>query len=154
MEALFHMKLSTRTRYGLRILLQIALDTEGGRSSSAKGKTIAEKQGISEAYLEQIMIPLKEKGFVRTVRGCHGGYVLNRSPERISVLELIELFEGPLRLVKCEGEDGGECPRRPLCPASRIWERLSASIREAASEMTLRELVEESKEQGNPEYVI
>lgn len=148
------MRLSTKTRYGLRILLQIALDCEGKRNSSVKGKTIAEKQDISEAYLEQIMIPLKSDGFVKTVRGCHGGYALNRQPEQISVLDLIELFEGRIQLVKCQGGEEGDCPRADFCPTSGVWLKLSEDIRALAAKVTLHNIVEEAKSRGNPEYVI
>lgn len=148
------MRLSTKTRYGLRILLQIALDCEDKRNSSVKGKTIAEKQDISEAYLEQIMIPLKSEGFVKTVRGCHGGYTLNRQPDQISVLDLIELFEGRIQLVKCaEGEEGG-CPRLNFCPTTGIWAKLSEDIRAIAAKITLQNILEEAKNKSNPEYVI
>ena len=148
------MRLSTKTRYGLRILLQIALDCEGRRNSSVKGKTIAEKQDISEAYLEQIMIPLKSEGFVRTVRGCHGGYALNRTPEQVSILNLIELFEGRVQLVKCLGNEDGDCPRIDICPTSSVWTKLSEDIRKLAGKITLQSIVEEAKSKGNPEYVI
>ena len=148
------MRLSTKTRYGLRILLQIALDSEGRANASVKGKTISEKQDISEAYLEQIMIPLKSNGFVKTVRGCHGGYALNRSPEQISVLDLIELFEGKVQLVKCVGGEDGDCPRIDRCPTSAVWENLSEGIRKLAGAVNLRHIVEEAKAKGSPEYVI
>ena len=148
------MRLSTKTRYGLRILLQIALDCEGKRNASVKGKTIAEKQDISEAYLEQIMIPLKSEGFVKTVRGCHGGYVLNREIEKVTVLDLIELFEGRIQLVKCIGGEEGDCPRIEFCPTSHIWAKLSEDIRALAGKVSLRSIVDESKSMGNPEYII
>ncbi len=148
------MRLSTKTRYGLRILLQIALDCEGKRNSSVKGKTIAEKQDISEAYLEQIMIPLKSEGFVKTVRGCHGGYALNREPSQVSVLDLIELFEGRIQLVKCVGGEEGDCPRMEICPTSGVWNKFSEEIRALAAKISLQSIVEEAKSRGNPEYVI
>jgi len=148
------MRLSTKTRYGLRILLQIALDSEGRANASVKGKTISEKQEISEAYLEQIMIPLKSHGFVKTVRGCHGGYALNRSPEQITVLDLIELFEGKVQLVKCVGGEDGDCSRLGRCPTSAVWEGLSEGIRKLAGSISLRQIVDEAKAKGNPEYVI
>ncbi len=148
------MRLSTKTRYGLRILLQIALDGEGGGGRSVKGKTIAEKQEISEAYLEQIMIPLKSEGFVKTVRGCQGGYALNREPERITLLDLIELFEGPLTLVKCVGGDEGDCSRMAFCPTSAVWRELSEGIRKLAAGTTLKSVVEAARNKDNPEYVI
>jgi len=148
------MRLSTKTRYGLRIILQIAIDTEGKPSASVKGRSISEKQDISEPYLEQIMIPLKSGGFVKTVRGCHGGYALNKQPEQINLLDLIETFEGRIQLVKCVGGDEGDCPRLDICPTSAIWTDLAESIRKLAGAVSLQSIVQEAKDKGNPEYVI
>lgn len=146
------MKLSTKSRYGLRILLQIALETE--TQTSAGGRSIAEKQEISEAYLEQIMIPLKSAGIVKTIRGCHGGYVLNRAPEGISVLDLIEIFEGKIQLVKCSDGNGKKCPRHDICMTTDVWEHLSEVLKTEAGKITLASLVEKSKTNNKPVYVI
>jgi Rrf2 family protein len=145
------MKLSTKSRYGLRILLQIA--AEADKLSAIKGKDIAQKQEISEAYLEQIMIPLKNSGIIRTVRGCNGGYGLNRSPEKITVLDIIELFEGKLQLVKCVS-DSSLCERCNICLASEVWERLSDVLRREAAQISLTSLVEKMKKNYKLEYVI
>ena len=85
-------KLSTKTRYGLRILMQIALDNRQGRLS--RGRNIAAEQRITAPYMEQIMIPLKTARLVKTRRGCRGGYELGRSPGKITILDVIKLFEG------------------------------------------------------------
>ena len=146
------MKLSTKSRYGLRILLQIALETE--TQDSAKGKSIAEKQEITEAYLEQIMIPLKSSGIVKTIRGCYGGYVLNKAPEEISVLDVIEVFEGKIQLVKCSDGNGKKCPRHDICMATDVWEHLSEILKTEAGKITLASLVEKSKINNKPVYVI
>jgi len=148
------MRLSTKTRYGLRILLQIALDAEGRLGIPIKGKSISAKQDISEIYLEQIMIPLRSAGLIKTIRGCRGGYALNRAPERISMLELLELFEGKIELVKCAGDEEGDCPRFDACPVSGIWTGLSEGIRKLAGAISLQRIVDEAKAKGNPEYVI
>lgn len=145
------MKLSTKSRYGLRILLEIALDREG--LGAVSGKTIAEKQEISEAYLEQIMIPLKEAGLIRTIRGCRGGYALKRRPAEITMLDVIELFEGPLDLVRCE--DGNEpCPRLAGCTTSKVWRHLSETLRREAKKITLEQIVKNARENNRPEYMI
>jgi Rrf2 family protein len=91
------LKLSTKPRYGLRILAQMVAD--GGNNVPVSGKAIARKQGISVAYIEQILIPMRNAGLVRTIRGPKGGYLLDRPASDISLLEIIELFEG--RLVAC-----------------------------------------------------
>ena len=147
----FFMKLSTKSRYGLRILLEIALDRDGNGASS--GKTIAQKQDISEAYLEQIMIPLKEAGLIRTIRGCRGGYALRRPASEITMLDVMELFEGPLDLVKC-GEGDKPCSRLAECTTSKVWKHLSETLRREAKKITLAQIVKNSRENNRPEYII
>ncbi len=110
------MNLSTKSRYGLRILLCLAKSYESGVRVPLKGKSIALSQGLTEPYFEQIIIKLKACGLVKTIRGCNGGYLLNRSPEIISLLEIIEIFEGPVELVNCK-KSGGMCSRHDKCEA-------------------------------------
>ena len=135
------MRLSTRSRYGMRILVQIACDCR--EKDCVRGRVVAEKQGISEAYLEQILIPLKTSGLVRTVRGRNGGYALNVDPASISVLDVIELFEGPFELAECETEDK-RCERVEKCPMYEVWHRLSEVMRREAAKITLAELAEKN----------
>ncbi len=143
------MKLSTKSRYGLRILLQISLDNESGDLS--RGRSIAEKQEISEPYLEQIMIPLKNGGIIRTVRGCRGGYHLNRRPEEITLLDVLELFEGKMSLVDCREN---KCRRLEQCPIKEVWEDLSATLRRHAKTLTLADIVEKYRLESKYDYVI
>ena len=147
---MFGMRLSTKSRYGLRILMQIAMDNHEGKA--AQGKTISKKQEISEPYLEQIMIPLKNAGYVRTTRGCNGGYFLNKNPKDINVLGVIELFEGELNLVDCI-TDETNCPRVKECQTRNVWEKIAGSMRDTAEKITLASILDEHK--GNAlEYVI
>jgi Rrf2 family protein len=145
------MKLSTKSRYGLRILLQIAYESKDIKA--VKGKDIAWKQNISEAYLEQIMIPLKNAGFVKTLRGCRGGYALDKRPEELSVLDVIELFEGRLKLVKCVGDDDA-CERCSVCLATEVWRKLSGVLRREAANINLGVLVSKMKNSDTVDYVI
>ena len=145
------MKLSTRSRYGLRILLQIAIESREGRL--AQGKLISEKQNVSEPYLEQIMITLRSSGLVRTVRGCNGGYQLNRNPEHITVLEVVELFEGELKIVDCE-PGKKRCPRKENCLTTNVWKKLSDALRKSASEITLKEIIDQRPTNAGNEYFI
>jgi len=124
------MKLSTKPRYGLRILAQIAAD--GGDKSPVCGKAVASKQGISIAYIEQILIPMRNAGLVRTVRGRNGGYLLDRPANEITLLEIIELFEGRLELVS----------ERDQSSASDIWKRLTQSLRTETSSITVADLAD------------
>ncbi len=145
------MKLSTKSRYGLRVLLQIAIDSETQRVVT--GRELAGKQEISEPYLEQIMIPLKNSGTVSTIRGCRGGYRLKRQPHEITVLDIIELFEGELCLVKCS-EGDSTCKRCDTCVTSQIWEELSISLRNKAASINLASLVTLAKQNKQPEFII
>ncbi len=145
------MKLSTKSRYGLRVLLQIAIDSKNDHVVT--GREIAESQEISEPYLEQIMIPLKNYGAVSTVRGCRGGYRLKKDAAEISVLDVIELFEGELSLVRCH--DGhSSCPRCKFCSASAVWKELSETLREKARSITIAMLAEQEQLAKQPEFVI
>lgn len=145
------MKISTKSRYGLRILLHIACTTK--ENENAQGRAIAEAQGISEAYLEQIMIPLKNGGFVRTQRGCKGGYILNKRPEDVTVLDVMETFEGHISLVDCVS--GDDCERINECITSDVWRQLSECFRNEASGITLANILERGKQQPqNLNFVI
>ena len=145
------MKLSSKTRYSLRILLQIILDAEDGQT--VKGRQIAAKQHISEAYLEQIMIPLKSAGLVNTIRGCRGGYSLGKSPENITVLNIIELFEGKIEFADCK-PNGEKCGMLNQCFTSGIWNELSNALAIAAEKITLASIIEKYANQNSKEYVI
>ena len=127
------MKVSTKTRYGLRIVLQLAEASDG---KAVKGKDIVCRQGISEPYMEQIMIKLRKTGWVATERGCHGGYKLNIAPGDVTILDLIELFEGPLELVNCNDKDK-RCMRFDKCKTSSSWQMLAESFRREAAKISL-----------------
>ena len=131
------MKLSTKPRYGLRILAQIAAD--GGDNTPVCGKEVARKQGISIAYIEQILIPMRNAGMIRTVRGRNGGYILARPAQDISLLEIIELFEGHLDLVEDHENN----------TAAEIWQRLSLVLRNEAKAITVANLAD-LLERNNP----
>jgi Rrf2 family protein len=143
------MKISTKTRYGLRIILQLVETLSGGEA--IKGKDIVREQGISEPYMEQIMIKLRKAKWVVTERGCQGGYKLNVSPEDITVLDLIELFEGPLELVSCANRDK-RCKRFTKCRTTTSWQILAENFRKEAKKMNLAKIIELSSD--TKEYVI
>lgn len=143
------MNFSTKTRYGLRILVQLA-ECYGG-NAAVKGKDIAAEQNFTEAYLEQIMIKLKEAGFVRAERGCNGGYRLAKSPDKITVLDVIELFEGRLDLVRCK-DDKQTCSRLAQCKTASVWKKLSDVFRGETAKLTLPKIIEMNKQEL--EYII
>ena len=146
------MKLSTKSRYGVRILVQMALDSLSGNTPS-RGRKIAEQQGITEGYLEQIMIPFRHNEVVEAVRGCHGGYTLKKSPKEITLLEIIELFEGEIKLAGCNGRKG-ECKRIPECPTTGVWQELETTFREKAGSITLDYILQNYCEGLSPDYII
>lgn len=143
------MRLSTKSRYSLRILVQLALEAKEG--AAVKGRVIAKKQEISEPYLEQIMIPLKSAELVRTIRGCHGGYSLNKTPDEITILDIIELFEGKIEFAECVSD--GKCSLLDSCPTSDVWAHLSNTLRLEASKISLESIIEKIEGQTQ-EYVI
>ncbi len=138
------MKLSTKGRYGLRALIDLALHSE---SEAVALSSIAERQNISISYLEQLIAKLKKAGIVNSTRGAQGGYTLAKAPENISVGEILRALEGDLNPVDCAEFSGGEkaCESSDLCVTKYVWKRISDSINSAVDELMLSELVEESK---------
>lgn len=138
------MKLSTKGRYGLRALLDLALHSESEAVSIA---SIAARQNISESYLEQLIAKLKKAGLVSSVRGAGGGYVLAKSPEEISVGDILRALEGNLDPVQCPGlsEENG-CSGSDICVTKYVWKRINDSINQTVDEIKLSQLVEESRE--------
>jgi Rrf2 family protein len=131
------MKISTRARYGIRAIIDIAIY---GIDRPVMAKDIVSRQHISKKYLEQILTSLKEKGFIRTIRGSRGGYMLAKSPESITLKEVIESLEGPIELVDCVGSMRG-CPLSDDCFARDIWKEISDAIEAKLKGMTLKDIV-------------
>lgn len=137
------MKLSTKGRYGLRAMLDLALSSECEAVSIA---SIAARQNISESYLEQLIAKLRKAGLVSSVRGAGGGYMLAKQPEEISVGDILRALEGNLDAVQCPGlqEEQG-CSGSDLCVTKYVWKRINDSINQTVDEMKLSQLVEDSK---------
>ncbi len=130
------MTISTKGRYGLRLLIDIAVNQKDG---IVRLKDIAERQSVSIKYLWQIINPLKAAGLVRVTRGARGGFVLAKEPEAITVLEVVSIMEGPLALVACV--ETRACSRVGACAAHVIWSRLTKTMVEAMGSVTLAEAV-------------
>lgn len=138
------MKISTRGRYALRLMLDLALsDSE----KPVRVKEIAERQEISEKYLEQIISILNKAGYVRSVRGPQGGYFLAKRPEEYTVGMILRLTEGSLCPVECV-EEGADCPRKDDCVSFYVWRQLDEAIRGVVDRLTLEDLVNWSQELG------
>lgn len=133
------MKISTRGRYALRLMLDIALAGDG---ALVRIKDIAKRQEISEKYLEQIVSVLNKAGFVRSSRGPQGGYRLARRAEEYTAGEIVSLIEGSLVPVTCLETAENECPRHAACATLRLWERVDEAVRSVMDSVTLLDLAE------------
>jgi Rrf2 family cysteine metabolism transcriptional repressor len=143
-------KLSTRTRYGIRAMLELAASN---RASPVQLRIIAEHQDISVKYLEQLMAILKSAGFVRSVRGSKGGYVLAKAPSQINLSDIFKCLEGPVATAECvENED--YCDRAADCVARELWERVEQAIRSVLQSITLQDLLDWAKDKKGLDYQI
>lgn len=133
------MKISTKGRYALRLMLDLALNDTG---ETIRIKDIAARQEISEKYLEQIIAVLNKAGYVKSVRGPQGGYRLARKPKDYTVGMILRLTEGSLAPVSCLDDDPNECTRQEDCVTIYIWEKLYAAINSVVDKYTLADLVE------------
>ena len=137
------MKLSTKGRYGLRAVLDLAVHADDEAVALSQ---IAERQGISMNYLEQLIAKLKKAGIVISIRGAQGGYKLAAPAEDISVGAILRALEGNLDPVDCsEVNKGNTCSNSDSCVTKYVWKRISDSINEAVDNIKLSELVAESK---------
>lgn len=145
------MKLSTRGRYGLRAMIDMAQSEDTGPIAT---HTIAERQGISERYLEQLMVPLKRAGLVKSIRGSQGGYILGRSTDDITAGDIIRVLEGPIAPVECVSEHNPEsCERSDYCITRVIWAKVRDSIAEVLDSYSLTDLANESKKLPKESFV-
>lgn len=141
------MKLSTKGRYGLRALIDLA-QYSGNEPVSIT--SIAGRQEISERYLEQLMALLKKEGLVKSIRGAGGGYVLAKDLSEISVGDVLRALEGSLDPVECSGLNPDEgCKAADVCVTKYVWQRINDSINQTVDEMRLDQLVEEQKRMGS-----
>lgn len=146
------MKLSTRGRYGLRAMIDMAQSEDKGPIAT---HTIAQRQGISERYLEQLMVPLKRAGLVKSIRGSQGGYILGRSPDKITAGDIIRVLEGPIAPVECVSEQNPEaCGRFDYCVTRVLWTKVRNSIAEVLDSYSLADLARESHQSPGQESFI
>lgn len=141
MDGVDFLKLSTKGRYGVAALYELAMHYGEGAVSL---RSIAEHQGISEHYLEQLMSTLRNAGLVTSVRGAQGGYMLSREPEKVTIGEIVTVMEGPIALVDClltsaESEDQC-CAKACHCATRGIWEKVCDSINHVLNHITLAEI--------------
>ena len=144
------MKLSTRTRYGIRAILQLARNFGKG---PVQIKTIAKQEDISGKYLEQLMAILKSAGFVRTIRGAKGGYLLAKAPNQIRLSDVFNSLEGPVTTVECV-QSKDYCARVDDCIARQVWTQVQQAITNVLQSITLQDLVDRAKDTRALNYQI
>ncbi len=143
------MKLSTKGRYGVRAMFDLVLHQGDGPIPL---RSIAEREDISEHYLEQLIAVLRKAGIVNSVRGAHGGYLLAKAPQEITIGDIIRALEGPIAPSDCVlDREQDECGNSPDCVVKMIWKRVKDSIDDVLDSITLEDLRQEAvnaKQQG------
>ena len=144
------MKISTKGRYALRLMIDLAENSSGNPVSL---KDVAKRQGISDKYLEQIISVLNKAGYVRSVRGAQGGYLLKSDPETYTVGMILRQTEGSLAPVSCIEDDEIFCDRQEQCVTSIVYKKINDAISNVVDNITLQDLVDWQSEK-NGTYVI
>lgn len=145
------MKISTKGRYALRLMLDLALHDTGEFITI---KSIAQRQGISDKYLEQIITQLSRAGFVKSSRGSQGGYRLTRKPKDYTVGSILKLIEGSLAPVACVNEEEKECERYAECATYFVYEKINEAVNDVVEHITLENLVERQRRLSGNDYMI
>lgn len=144
------MMISTKGRYALRLMLDLALNNNGEYISL---KDIASRQEISIKYLEQIIRLLVPAGFVKSVRGANGGYKLAKSPDKYTVGMILRLTEGSLAPVACLEYEPNDCERADTCPTLFVWKQLYDAINNVVENITLSDLVDRELSKYDSYYI-
>ena len=144
------MKISTKSRYGTRAVLEIALNRN---KENLTRKQISRNQEIPSAYLENILISLKTNGIIRTIRGPKGGYELAKDPGDITVFQIVDILEGSTDLVPCL-DNSNVCARNSICVTREVWSKLQKVQEDLLSTITIKDLVEDTKELYSPNFSI
>lgn len=145
------MKISTKGRYALRMLLDLA---EHGNERYVALKDIAERQGISKKYLEQIVPLLNKADILQTNRGFQGGYMLTKAPDKYTVGSILRITEGSISPVACLDHDPSQCERSDNCMMLGVWKGLNKVISEYLDGITLQDILDQHKERYINEYYI
>lgn len=135
------MKISTRSRYGLRFMYELALRY---REGPVLLRDIAERQDISEKYLSKLVIPLKGIGLINAYRGAHGGYSLAHAPAEITVKQIVDVLEGDSNPVECV-RDPSVCNHHDICPTWEVWGGLDKTISEYLQSISLESVVQNNR---------
>jgi Rrf2 family protein len=147
------MRLSTKGRYGLKAMFELALNESNG---PVPLKHIAQKRNISEQYLEQIFASLRKAELVKSIRGAQGGYLLGRTPDKITVGDIIVVLEGPVAPSECV-LDSENCQNAEECVTKVVWEKIKTSIEEVIDSITLQDMIDDHMKNQNKDnfnYII
>ncbi len=144
------MKLSTKCRYGARAVLEIARNYRDG---PIKRRDIVKSQQISDSYLENILITLKNGGVINTIRGANGGYLLCRPPKEITLFEIVTLLEGSLAPVECL-DNISVCAKTDKCATRVVWDRLRKAKEDVLKDVTVQDLVDLEDKPAKSDYSI
>ena len=144
------MKLSTKSRYAARLMVNLAWNYEKG---PVQLNEIARREDISEKYLSQIVITLRGAGLIQSVRGARGGYLLGKKPSEISLADIVEVMEGGLNIVDCIKETP-RCGRSDSCITRYVWEKVSKAVRETLEDISLMELAGQIDNSDTPMFFI
>ena len=145
------MKISTKGRYAVRVMLDLALNNNG---ECIKVKEIAARQGISEKYLEQIIAVLNKAGYVKSVRGAQGGYQLVRQPQQYTVGMILRLTEGSLAPVDCLSDNALPCERNGKCATVEVYRKIYEAVNNVIDNMTVQDLLDIEQEKAANDYII
>lgn len=140
------MKISTKGRYAVRLMLDIAEHSNGGNVSI---KDVAERQDISLKYLEQIVNILSKKGYLKSQRGSQGGYKMTRSPEEYTVGDILRVTEGDMAPVACLEDEENICPRAGVCPTVGFWQGLYKTVNDYMDSVTIADLMKVNEQNKN-----
>lgn len=145
------MRVSTRGRYALRMMLDLALHNSGEYITL---KDISARQEVSVKYLEQIVSVLSKAGMLKSVRGPQGGYKLTRSPEQYTVGDILRVTEGSLAPVACLDSPQNDCPRAETCATLGFWQELYDAVRGVVDKTTLADLADRVLQSSGMDYII
>ena len=144
------MRISTKGRYAIKLMLDLATNDNG---EPIRLKDVARRQEISEKYLEQIISSLKKAGYVKSLRGAQGGYMLAREPKTYTVGTILRLTEGSMKPVACLEDEPNQCSRAGECVTLRLWKMLDEAMEGVLNRVTLQDLKDWYEQMGN-DYVI
>ena len=145
------MKISTKGRYAMRLMLDLAVNNNGEYITL---KDIAKRQEISVKYLEQLITQLNRAGYVKSTRGAQGGYMLAKPADKYTVGMILRLMEGELMPVSCLSDDGEHCDRADICVTQEVWQKIYDAVNQVVDHITLEDLVDRYNQKVQIDFMI